>query len=249
MEMLRRLLCLSVIFTSSCSVFDQFEDTYSQRFSANDVVKINELQSKETQEYISKMINKDLSNSYVRVEVICDREGFWLKPHCDIKEKLMSSIVFVNPYGESENLGTDFYNGGFTLIGDSYSALRAFLLDLYAGSRFILKEVYEFLKLPFGFFRLLFYVSSIIGLLLALTTVTSGIKPNTTSVPAVSAQSENTTKTEKVSGVKGKQLRTITITVFCTLVLVRLAKTPVFTNKIQVVTKVEADKVKDTDGE
>jgi hypothetical protein len=27
-------------------VFDQFEDTYSQRFSANDVVKINELQSK-----------------------------------------------------------------------------------------------------------------------------------------------------------------------------------------------------------
>jgi curli biogenesis system outer membrane secretion channel CsgG len=46
MEMLRRLLCLSVIFTSSCSVFDQFEDTYSQRFSANDVVKINELQSK-----------------------------------------------------------------------------------------------------------------------------------------------------------------------------------------------------------
>ena len=36
-----------------------------------------------------KMINKDLSNSYVRVEVICDREGFWLKPHCDIKEKLV----------------------------------------------------------------------------------------------------------------------------------------------------------------
>ena len=24
------------------------------------------------------MINKDLSNSYVRVDVICDREGFWL---------------------------------------------------------------------------------------------------------------------------------------------------------------------------
>jgi len=70
---------------------------------------INELQSKETCETISKMINKDLSNSFVRVEVICDREGFWLKPHCDIKEKLMSSILFVNRYGENENLGTDFY--------------------------------------------------------------------------------------------------------------------------------------------
>ena len=32
---------------------------------------INELQSKEVYENISKMINKDLSNSYVRLEVIC----------------------------------------------------------------------------------------------------------------------------------------------------------------------------------
>ena len=49
---------------------------------------INELQSKKTYETISKMINRNLNNSYVRVEVICDREGFWLKPHCDIKEQL-----------------------------------------------------------------------------------------------------------------------------------------------------------------
>ena len=71
---------------------------------------INELQSKETHQVISKMINKDLANSYVRVEVICDREGFWLKPHCDIKEKLMSGLIFVNNHKESEDLGTDFYN-------------------------------------------------------------------------------------------------------------------------------------------
>ena len=71
---------------------------------------INELQSKKVSETISKMINKDLSNSYVRVEIICDREGFWLKPHCDIKEKLMSGLIFVNKANESEDLGTDFYN-------------------------------------------------------------------------------------------------------------------------------------------
>ena len=71
---------------------------------------INELQSKETCSEISKLINKDLSNSYVRVEIICDREGFWLKPHCDIKEKLMSCLLFVNAFNESESLGTDFYN-------------------------------------------------------------------------------------------------------------------------------------------
>jgi hypothetical protein len=71
---------------------------------------INELQSEETHKTISKMIGTDLSNSYVRVEVICDREGFWLKPHCDIKEKLMSGLIFVNNSNESEDLGTDFYN-------------------------------------------------------------------------------------------------------------------------------------------
>jgi hypothetical protein len=71
---------------------------------------INELQSKETYSKISSLINKDLSNSYVRVEVICDRKGFWLKPHCDIKEKLLSCLLFVNEFNESKDLGTDFYN-------------------------------------------------------------------------------------------------------------------------------------------
>ena len=71
---------------------------------------INELTSKEVYQHLSKVVGKDLSNSYVRLEVICDREGFWLKPHCDIKEKLISSLIFVNPYNESENLGTDFYD-------------------------------------------------------------------------------------------------------------------------------------------
>ena len=71
---------------------------------------INELQSKETYQKISQLINKDLSNSYVRIEVICDRKGFWLKPHCDIKEKLLSCLLFINKFNESEELGTDLYN-------------------------------------------------------------------------------------------------------------------------------------------
>tara|TARA_Y100000590_G_scaffold415005_1_gene512374 strand:- start:246 stop:911 length:666 start_codon:yes stop_codon:yes gene_type:complete len=71
---------------------------------------IEELRAKETQQYISELIKKNLSNSYVRVEVICDRQGFWLKPHCDIKEKLISCLLFANPFNESENLGTDLYD-------------------------------------------------------------------------------------------------------------------------------------------
>ena len=71
---------------------------------------IQELQRKETTKRVSELTGKDLSNSYVRVEIICDRQGFWLKPHCDIKEKLMSCLLFVNKHNESEDLGTDLYD-------------------------------------------------------------------------------------------------------------------------------------------
>ena len=77
---------------------------------------VEELCSKNVHQYIGDLIKKDLSNSYVRVEVICDRTGFWLKPHCDIKEKLLSSLIFVNPFNESENLGTDFYDEKLKLV-------------------------------------------------------------------------------------------------------------------------------------
>ena len=77
---------------------------------------IEELRSPEVYKKIGSFIGKDLKNSYVRLEVISDREGFWLKPHCDIKEKLMSSIVFINLHNESENLGTDFYDKKLTKV-------------------------------------------------------------------------------------------------------------------------------------
>ena len=77
---------------------------------------INELQNKETTKKVSELTGKDLSNSYVRVEIICDRQGFWLKPHCDIKEKLMSCLLFVNKHNENEDLGTDFYDNNLNKV-------------------------------------------------------------------------------------------------------------------------------------
>ena len=87
---------------------------FVNKANSNDFPNLNflieELRSKDTYGYISELIKKDLSNSYVRVEVICDRQGFWLKPHCDIREKLISCLLFANPFNENENLGTDFYD-------------------------------------------------------------------------------------------------------------------------------------------
>ncbi len=77
---------------------------------------IQSLQSKEMVSKISKIIDKDLSNSYVRLEVIGDKKGFWLKPHKDISEKLMTMMVWANPYNEASNLGTDLYDKNFKLV-------------------------------------------------------------------------------------------------------------------------------------
>jgi len=45
MAQLLKLQYLSVLLLSSCSIFDQFEDTYEQRFKAHNIVTIQDLQS------------------------------------------------------------------------------------------------------------------------------------------------------------------------------------------------------------
>ena len=77
---------------------------------------IKSLQSTKMVNLISKLINKNLSKSYVRLEIIGDKKGFWLKPHKDISEKLMTMMIWANPYNESSNLGTDLYDKDFKLV-------------------------------------------------------------------------------------------------------------------------------------
>ncbi len=77
---------------------------------------IHSLQSYELSNKISKLIKKDLSKSYVRLEIIGDKKGFWLKPHKDIPEKLMTMMIWANPYNETSDLGTDLYDKDFKLV-------------------------------------------------------------------------------------------------------------------------------------
>ena len=77
---------------------------------------ISYLQKKDNVKKISKILNKDLSSAFVRLEIIGDKKGFWLKPHKDIAEKLMTMMIWANPYHESENLGTDLYDKDFELV-------------------------------------------------------------------------------------------------------------------------------------
>jgi curli production assembly/transport component CsgG len=47
MAQLQKSQYLLVLLLSSCSIFDQYEDTYEQRYSSNNLVSIQDLQSKE----------------------------------------------------------------------------------------------------------------------------------------------------------------------------------------------------------
>jgi len=69
---------------------------------------INEMRGKEVREAIAQMVKNEnnFAGSFVRLEVLNDVEGFWLKPHCDIPEKLISSLIYVNKFWN--NLGYIF---------------------------------------------------------------------------------------------------------------------------------------------
>jgi len=77
---------------------------------------IDEMMAPETILEFERLIQRDLTDAYLRVEVIADRKGFWLKPHKDIQEKLMSMLVYVNMTDESEELGTDIYDDDLNLV-------------------------------------------------------------------------------------------------------------------------------------
>ena len=93
-----------------------FLDLENCKYYPNLTRVINELQKKDNHTKIGNFLNKDLSNSFVRLEIIGDKKGFWLKPHKDIPEKLMTMMIWANPYNESENLGTDLYDKDFKLV-------------------------------------------------------------------------------------------------------------------------------------
>ena len=82
----------------------------------NLTILIRSLQTKECYKILENYLEKDLKNSYVRIEIIADKKGFWLQPHKDIKEKLMTMMIWVNQFNEHENLGTDFYDQNFKKI-------------------------------------------------------------------------------------------------------------------------------------
>jgi len=73
---------------------------------------IDEMRTVRVRECIAQMVgNKNsFEGSFVRLEILRDTKSFWLKPHCDIPEKLISSLIYINDTDEYKSLGTDLYD-------------------------------------------------------------------------------------------------------------------------------------------
>jgi len=79
---------------------------------------IESMRSLEVRKEIAKLIGREdnFEGSYVRLEVLHDSHSFWLEPHCDLEEKLISSLIYINDTDEDENLGTDLYDTDLNLV-------------------------------------------------------------------------------------------------------------------------------------
>ena len=77
---------------------------------------INYLLNKNTIKYLENLGNIKLDNTYLRLEVILDKESFWLEKHVDIPEKKISFLIFINDNNEPIENGTDIYNENLELV-------------------------------------------------------------------------------------------------------------------------------------
>ena len=58
---------------------------------------------------------RDLTQGKLRIEYTLDSGDFWLEPHLDIKEKLLTFLVYLSKGGDSNQWGTALYNPDLSL--------------------------------------------------------------------------------------------------------------------------------------
>ena len=72
---------------------------------------VDTFKSAEIRAAISGLLGVDVRKSPLRMEYSLDTEGFWLEPHVDIPEKLLSMLVYLSDpdHPDPEHWGTDIY--------------------------------------------------------------------------------------------------------------------------------------------
>ena len=63
---------------------------------------------------LGNLCGKDLTKGKLRIEYTMDTGDFWLEPHLDIKEKLLTFLVYLSKDTGSNEWGTTIYNPDLT---------------------------------------------------------------------------------------------------------------------------------------
>ena len=101
-------------------------ETYGKRDSHNDVRRFfspamqtefpvmrqiaEAFQQSTVVQSIQNLVGVSLAGSYLRIEYCQDVNGFWLEPHMDLSEKLVTLQVYLNTGRDEGTLGTDLYD-------------------------------------------------------------------------------------------------------------------------------------------
>jgi hypothetical protein len=81
-------------------------------------------QNKEVIQSLETLCDVSFSGSYLRIEYCQDKNGFWLEPHMDIKEKLVTIQIYLNTSPDAATLGTDIYNADKSHFGTASSRIN-----------------------------------------------------------------------------------------------------------------------------
>jgi hypothetical protein len=143
-RMLPDALCRNIIALPIPAA--EFQETYGKRDSHNDLRRFfspemqaryapmkdiaQAFQNPEVTRSIETLCGISLAGSYLRIEYCQDKDGFWLEPHMDIKEKHITIQLYLNTGEDAANLGTDLYEDDKRHYGSAPSTINQGMIFL-----------------------------------------------------------------------------------------------------------------------
>ncbi|MBI0066323.1 MULTISPECIES: 2OG-Fe(II) oxygenase [Commensalibacter] len=88
--------------------------------------------SEEIRSAFSHLTGGDLSNTWLRLELCLDTDGFWLEPHTDIGAKKLTFLLSLSTAEGAEGWGTDIMNEEGQSLGRSSGVFNSAFLFIPA---------------------------------------------------------------------------------------------------------------------
>lgn len=85
-------------------------------------------EAKETRDVFTRLTGASLDNTWLRLELCLDKEGFWLEPHTDIGAKKLTFLLSLSTAPGSEEWGTDIMTPDGKSLGRSLGKFNSAFL-------------------------------------------------------------------------------------------------------------------------